>query len=84
MDDGEIDHLSKEGLSSSDISDCDENASDHDVYNFHESAGDQDVDQNAGGQEASCGSDKNACSTIFIFRNKNENWSATPHASSIG
>ena len=42
-DDGKIDHLSEEDLSSSDMSDCDENASDLDVYNFDENADDQDV-----------------------------------------
>ena len=50
-DEGEIDHLSVEELSSSDISDIDE---------------DQDT------------------STIFISRNKKENWSATPHTNNIG
>ena len=50
-DDGEIDHLSVEELSSSDIS-----------YN--------DEDQDT--------------STIFISRNKRENWSATPHTNNIG
>ena len=49
--DREIDHLSVEELSSSDISDIDE---DQDSF------------------------------IIFIFRNKKENWSATPHTNSIG
>ena len=49
--DREIDHLNVEELSSSNISDIDE---------------DQDT------------------STIFITRNKKENWSATPHTNSIG
>ena len=66
MDDGEIDHLNEEDLSSSDISDCDENASDLDVYNFDESADDPDVDENAGGQEACSDSDENACSTVYF------------------
>ena len=47
-DDGEIDHLSVEELSSSDI----------------------DEDQDT--------------STIFISRNKKEDWSATPHTNNIG
>ena len=49
--DRDINHLSVEELSSSDISVIDE---------------DQDT------------------STIFISRNKKENWSATPHANSVG
>ena len=51
-DDGEIDHLSEEDLSPSDISDIDE-----------------DIDTS---------------STIFISRNKKENWSSTPHTNDIG
>ena len=49
-DDGEIDHLGVEELSSSDTSDNDE---------------DQDT------------------STIFISRNKKENWSAIPHTNNM-
>ena len=51
-DNGEIDHLSEEDLSPSNISDIDE--------------------------------DQDTSSTIFISRNKKENWSSTPHTNDIG